>query len=226
MKESGRSESSLLPLSPLKAKPSTMIVETACEKSHDKSVTKGVAKMRLACNTHIRVLLFTALVLTFGSLGFAQSDVVAINASGQTISGTSWVADQDYSGGSTSTFTASINTSNVTDPAPMAVYQTQRWGNSTYTIPGLTAGDNYTVRLHFAECNWPGAGEREFNVSINGTQVLNNFDILASAGGENIAIVKQFTATANSSGQIVIAFTKGAADQATISGIEIQTSES
>ena len=56
---------------------------------------------------------------------------------------------------------------------------------------------------------------------INGTQVLTNFDVFAAAGGENIAIVKSFTATANASGQVTVQFTTGAADLPKISGIAV-----
>ncbi len=61
-----------------------------------------------------------------------------------------------------------------------------------------------------------------FNVAINGTSVLSNFDIYAHVGG-NAALVEQFTAAANSSGQIVVAFTAGSADNPSIAGIEIWT---
>ncbi len=134
----------------------------------------------------------------------------------------SWVADEDYSGGSAASTTATIDTSLVSNPAPQAVYQTERWGASTYTIGGLTAGANYNVNLHFAEIYWTATGQREFNVIINGTQVLTNFDIIAAAGAADKAIVKTFPATANSSGQIVIQFTVGAADQPKISGIDVE----
>jgi beta-galactosidase len=60
-----------------------------------------------------------------------------------------------------------------------------------------------------------------FNVSLNGTQVLPNFDVLKTAGGQNRALIKSFTANANSSGQYVIVFTS-VTDKALISGIEIQ----
>ena len=43
-----------------------------------------------------------------------------------------------------------------------------------------------------------------FNVSINGSQVLTNFDIVAAAGAKNKAIVKPFTLNANASGQYLI----------------------
>lgn len=90
-----------------------------------------------------------------------------------------------------------------------------------YTVNVSTAG-TCTVTLQFAEIYWTAAGQRQFNVIINGNQVLTNFDIFANAGGENIAIAESFTTTANSSGQIVIQFTNGAADNAKISGIEVQ----
>jgi len=76
------------------------------------------------------------------------------------------------------------------------------------------------VRLHFCETFFTAAGKRTFNVSINGTQVLTDFDIFATAGGENIANIQQFTETANVSGQYVIVFTSEV-NNALISGIEI-----
>ena len=77
------------------------------------------------------------------------------------------------------------------------------------------------MRLHFAETFWTAAGQRVFNVSINGTQVLANFDIFATAGAMNKAVIRQFTATANGSGQINLVFTT-VTDKALISGIEVQ----
>jgi len=169
-------------------------------------------------------LLFCLMLVTLLSSGrgiFAQAgtNVVAIDAGG-TASGI-WVADEDYSGGSTSYTSAAINTSLVANPAPQEVYQTERYGDFTYTIPNLTAGASYTVNLSFAEIYWTAAGAREFNVLINGTQVLTNFDVFATAGGENIATVESFPATASASGTISIQFTTGAADLPKVSGIQI-----
>ena len=144
---------------------------------------------------------------------------VQINSGGPAVS--PFVADKDFTGGSTINHANTIDLSGVTNPAPMAVYQTARVGNFTYTIPGLTAGSSHTVRLHFAETFFGTAGSRTFNVIINGTQVLTNFDIFAVAGAKNKAIIKQFTATANSSGQIVVQFTE-VVNQSLLSGIEVQ----
>jgi len=133
-----------------------------------------------------------------------------------------FVADEFFNNGNEYSTTTSVSTTGVTDPAPEAVYQSVRWASSfNYVIPGLTAGSSYAVRLHFAELSWTAAGQRVFNVAINGTTVLSNFDVFATAGGQYKAVVEQFSATANSLGQIVISFTKGTADNPEIAGIEI-----
>ena len=131
----------------------------------------------------------------------------------------SFVADTAVVGGWTYSTTSKIFTAGVTNPAPQAVYRTERYGNFTYTIGKLENGATYTVRLHFAEIYWDGAGQRAFNVSLNGQQVLSNFDIFAAAGGKFIAVVRKFKAAAVN-GQIVIAYTT-LKDNAKCSGIEI-----
>jgi fibronectin type 3 domain-containing protein len=144
---------------------------------------------------------------------------IEINSGGPAVS--PFVADEDFSGGGTISHANTIDLSGVTNPAPMAVYQTGRDGNFTYTIPGFTANSSHTVRLHFAETYWSSAGSRVFNVSINGTTVLTNFDIFAAAGAKNKAVIEQFSEPANSSGQYVIKFTT-VKDNSLVSGIEIQ----
>lgn len=173
----------------------------------------------LVCRLLFCLILCMLLSSRRGILAQTGTNVVAIDAGGAA-SGI-WAADEDYSGGSTSYTSATINTSLVATPAPQEVYQTERYGDFTYTIPNLTAGASYTVNLSFAEIYWTAAGDREFNVLINGTQVLTNFDVFATAGGENIAIVKSFPVTASASGSISIQFTTGAADLPKVSGIQI-----
>ncbi len=158
-----------------------------------------------------------------------STEVVAIAAGGPAESNSgggdySFVADEDFSGGGdNSAVTATISlTQPGTNAAPMAVYQHGRAGVSTYTIPGLTAGATYTVLLHFAETYFTAAGSREFNVAINGTTVLTNLDIYGAVG-KDAALLESFNTTANSSGQIVIAFTIGAANQPVVMGIEVRT---
>jgi hypothetical protein len=149
-----------------------------------------------------------------------SNTLVSVNAGGGAVGAFS--GDTNYSGGNVASTTHTIDLSGVTNPAPQAVYQSERYGGVTYTFSGLTAGATYTVRLHFAEFYWTTTGKRVFNVSINGTTVLSNFDIVAAAGAANKAIVKQFSGPANSSGQIAVQFINGSIDHPKISGIEVQ----
>ena len=148
------------------------------------------------------------------------SSVVSINAGGSATG--SFTADQYYSGGTTYTNSNTIDTSQV-GSVPAAVFQSERYGAMTYTIPNLAAGNVYTVTLYFAETYVTGAGQRLFNVTINGTTVLSSFDIYASAGGQNRAISRTFNATANSSGQVVIQFISGTQNPK-INGIMVASS--
>jgi hypothetical protein len=152
------------------------------------------------------------------SATFTTLATYRINCGGSAAS--PYTADQYYSGGTARKVTNSINTTGVTNPAPQAVYQAERYGTATYTLPNLTAGASYTVRLHFAELYWTASGKRKFNVAINGTTVLSNFDIYAATGARYKAVVREFTTTANASGQIVIKLTT-VTNNATIEGIEI-----
>ena len=118
--------------------------------------------------------------------------------------------DSGFSSGNREKTANEIDLSGVTNPAPESVYQTVRYDNSTYTLGGLTVGASYTLRLHFADFQLTAAGQQQFDVSVNGTQVLTNFDIFATVVA-NTAVVETFTATANSQGQVLVAFNYGAA---------------
>lgn len=142
-----------------------------------------------------------------------------INAGGGTVG--LFVADTYLVGGSTATnWTGAVDVSAVPSPAPQAVYQSERWGASTYTVPGFTPGSPLTVRLHFCENYFAAAGSRQFNVSINDTRVLTNFDIRATTGTMHKANVQQFTTTADSNGQVVIRF-MNVTNYALVNGIEV-----
>ena len=88
--------------------------------------------------------------------------------------GTVYLSDRYYSGGYSATSAAISGTSN--DP----LYQTERFGNFSYSIP-LPNG-NYTVLLRFAEIYWSAPGRRIFDVFIEGAEVISNLDIFALVG--------------------------------------------
>jgi hypothetical protein len=152
-----------------------------------------------------------------------NNNEVAINAGGGAVG--IFSADMDFSEGQANSFTNTVDLTGVQNPAPESLYQSYRSGSNqvgfTYTIPNLTAGGSYLVRLHFAEPAATAIGARVFNVAINGTTVLPNFDIFETAGGEFNAVVEQFVTTASSSGNVVIAYTYGAAGDPLASGLEI-----
>ena len=133
-----------------------------------------------------------------------------------------FVADQYSAGGNTFSSGNAIATTGVTNAAPAAVYQTERFGSHAYTFGNLTPNASYTVRLHFAEVYFTSAGSRRFNVVINGTQVLTNLDIFATVGA-NKALVRDFTANASSAGQIAIQYVN-VVENAKSSAIEIWSS--
>jgi fibronectin type 3 domain-containing protein len=131
-------------------------------------------------------------------------------------SGNVWAADFGFTGGQT--YSASGTVSGTTTPQ---LYLYERFGTFSYNVP--VQPGSYTVSLKFAEIYWTQAGKRVFNVSINGTQVLSNFDIYAAAGART-AIDKSFPVT-TSSNQIAISF-QTVVDNAKISSIEIVPSSS
>jgi Malectin domain/Fibronectin type III domain len=84
-------------------------------------------------------------------------------------------ADTRFSGGDTYTTSAAI--AGTMDDA---LYQSERYGNFSYTIP--VANGDYVVTLKFAEIYWTRVGQRVFNVFIGQEPVLRNFDIVARVG--------------------------------------------
>ncbi|WP_165420392.1 malectin domain-containing carbohydrate-binding protein [Edaphobacter modestus] len=140
--------------------------------------------------------------------------------SGSTTAVGSFAADEFVNGGGvTPNVGVPIDTSKAQNPAPMEVYQTNRFGNFTYTIPNLSSGTAYILRLHFAETFWGQASSRLFNIMVNGQAVQSNLDIFAAAGGKDIAISIDYPVTAQN-GQVVVTF-QTVRDNALVSGVEL-----
>src|SRR5437867_12940624 len=121
----------------------------------------------------------------------------------------------------------SIDLSGASYTAPQAVYQTWRTGikkspNFSYTLSGLAAGSEYSLRLHFAENSVSRSGARKFDVTVNGLKVLSAFDVFAAAGGNNKAVIKGFSTTVDPGGHIEVSCTAvTAAQDPIINGIEV-----
>ena len=124
-----------------------------------------------------------------------------------------WSADEYLQGGSHVTTTNQIN--NTMTPL---VYQTAVNGEPKYTLP--VSNGVYNVILKFADIQYSKPGLRQFNVLINGAQVLTNFDIVQAAGAGFTAIDKSFPVNVTGS-SITIQFTQGAIAYPLINGIEV-----
>jgi len=178
----------------------------------------------------LRVIVILALALAY-ALGPAvqpafAAGLASINSGGPAVG--SFVADTGFSGGSAYSANNPINTSGAANPAPTAVYQSERFGKTfSYLFSGLANTTPYVLRLHFAEVYWGavgggsgGVGSRVFNVAVNGASLLSNFDIYATAGGANIALERDFNVTSSTTGTVTVAYTT-IADNAKSSGIEL-----
>jgi pectin methylesterase-like acyl-CoA thioesterase/PKD repeat protein len=196
--------------------PYTTITNVATTSYVDGSVTNGGTYYYVVSG--VNTCSESANTLALGVVPQNNSAVYQINSGGPAVS--PFAADAYFTGGSTFSTATSINTSGVDNPAPMAVYQTERYNNMSYTFTNLTAGASYTVRLHFAELFWGSTGQRVFNVFINGSEVLTNFDMVALAGSNFKALTRQFTVAANGGGNIIVSYSN-VVDNAKSSGIEI-----
>ena len=131
-----------------------------------------------------------------------------------------WSADTGFSGATGATSFANAVTGT---PAP-TLYQTGRFGpydNSSpmqyqFTVPN----GSYIVTLKFDEPVFTQAGQRVFNVLINGQNLLPNFDIFAAAGAQFQAVDVPIPVTVTT-GQITIQFVTVVSNNTRVCALEI-----
>ena len=141
-----------------------------------------------------------AAILASAPLASAQTVTYRVNAGGPAVSGTpTWGADTKASpsphvnaaetGNTTFSTTSTIDMTHASLPSgtPQLLFKDDRWDGSgapemQWNFP-VTAG-TYEVRLYFAE-TYSGAmtiGGRKFDVLIEGSVKLNDYDIFAEVG--------------------------------------------
>jgi hypothetical protein len=133
-----------------------------------------------------------------------------------------WDPDTYFSGGNPVQSSVQ-HISRTQDPI---IYRTSRQGDFIYNIP-LKPG-TYELRLHFAEMQYGpensgggGEGSRTMTVTANGEILLQDFDVLADAGGERTAEIKVFHDVSPSrDGQLHLTFS-GRNGSAMLSAIEV-----
>ncbi len=109
----------------------------------------------------------------------------------------------------------------VPSTTPSVIFDSERWAAQQWTF-ALPAGAQVQVRLYFANRYGGTAqvGQRVFNVDINGTRVLSNYDIVADVGHDT-GTMKAFSGiTAGGDGNLHVDF-GSVVENPLINGIEI-----
>jgi hypothetical protein len=149
----------------------------------------------------------TSAPVSFGITAAPVFTPIRINAGSSTAYtdplGQVWSPDSNFTGGG-----AVSNTNPVTGTPAPALYQTGHYGpvsGTPLTYQFTVPNGSYTVNLKFDENAATQAGQRVFNVVINGQTVLPNFDIYARAGAQFQAVDAVVPVTVTN-GQINIQF--------------------
>lgn len=132
------------------------------------------------------------------------------------VSGFTWAADSNFSGGTADSISNTINIANTLDDT---LFQSERYGASSYNF--TVNNGTYKVRLLFAEIYYTTTLSRRFNVTAEGTTMLTNLDLVAQVGP---AAAYEQTFTVNvSDGQLNLAGVVGSADLPKWSAIEVRS---
>ena len=142
--------------------------------------------------------------------------IYRVNAGGSAVAsldnGPDWASGQgavpgvQVSGGNNATYGTDPSSLTPAVPAatPPAIFNSERWGPQTWTLD-VPTGKNVHVNLYFAN-RYGGtstAGQRVFNVAVNGSAVLTNYDIVADVGDQT-GTMKSFATTGDANGHVTI----------------------
>ncbi len=130
--------------------------------------------------------------------------------------GREFIPDVHFSGGRISGVNNNDEIQNTEDDK---LFRLRRIDAFSYNIPVAFNGE-YEVKLYFNEPSKNGSSQRRFHVEIEGTRVLNNFDIYLVAGGRNRAVIRTFSTVVND-GKLDIDFLTGSFDDPTVSAVEV-----
>ncbi len=122
--------------------------------------------------------------------------------------GNVWSADSCFNGGEP-VLSKSVISNTLPSLKDQRLYQSGRKGKQfSYEIP-VTPG-MYSVRLKLAETQYQWSFERPMNLSINGRQLLRNFDVNQAVRGSKSACERVFrNIMPNADGKIVIELSGG-----------------
>jgi hypothetical protein len=121
--------------------------------------------------------------LTIGGQNFAVTQAgvafsaIRVNCGGPQVTdgnGNVWVAggEQNYN----------VTMAGISGTTTPALYQSEAWSTSTLQYQYAVPNGSFTVKLHFAEFYLTQAGQRTFNIVVNGNTYYSSYDILAAVG--------------------------------------------
>ncbi|MFG1608370.1 malectin domain-containing carbohydrate-binding protein [Actinoplanes sp. NPDC049265] len=186
--------------------------------------------MKMAWRSRM-IAALVGVVVGMATGGVAHAGEVGVQIDSGGAGGNGFLPDSYVTGGATDTNRTGGNglpnwSRTVAHPIPQEQWNTFRFLESSYRVPGLTPGASYEVRLYFDDWYWSKVGQRAFDVAVNGTVVLNDFDIIqtvvtAGGDGRNLGVEKDFTVTAGSDGTIAVDLIRGPVDQPLINAIAV-----
>jgi hypothetical protein len=101
------------------------------------------------------------------------------------------------------------------------VYATARQGSSTfgYRVTGLTPSATYIVRVHAHDF---GVNTYHQAINANGVLKVATYDVTTDAGGGSKIDIKQFTATADGSGELLIEIVPASTFNGALAALEVR----
>lgn len=166
----------------------------------------------------------TALPISIQTSGLTTNEIVGLINVGGGVNGR-WLADRYRTGGSSVTTTAAINTSALSNPAPIGVYQAYAQASTgignelRYQLP--VPDGNYSIRLHFIEPNQTVAGARKFDIRLQGSTIQAGYDIFAAAGGTLRAIAPTYSTSVQNGAGLLLQLVNTTSNGAVLSAIEL-----
>ena len=133
-----------------------------------------------------------------------------LNAGGgayTTIAGIQYTSDDSYATGGKKNSTSTPIAGTEDDP----LFQTERYGTGSNKLGYAIAVEpgSYSVSFDFAELSYDAAGQRVFDVLIEGELAFDNLDVWAQAGGKFVAYEPPVFMVDVLDGELNIEFVKG-----------------
>ncbi|WOO40320.1 Ig-like domain-containing protein [Rubellicoccus peritrichatus] len=164
-------------------------------------------------------LLFVLAIMLFCFVCSIRAEVLfAVNCGGNayvSTDGTQFVADSYSNGGSLTSLSGDIG--GTLDDELHARY---RWSSTSFSYDFPVPNGDYVVDLYFADAL--NLGSRVFDVNIEDSLVLDDYDIRAQVPDKRIEVIESLPVTVTD-GELNVSVIKGLAGNGKLSAIRVQT---